>query len=125
MKKPRLPPLKARPGRPPPTGSLTRPMSGISALWIVVLLGLGGGALALPGSAESRRARRSDRGAAQDHGALVRRARPRADPARGDPGGLRSLAAPAGAPRDRRDPLGPQIADRGKAAPRDRAADRG
>ena len=83
------------------------------------------GALALPGRAKSRRARRADRRAAPDHGALVRRARPRAHPARRDPGGLRPLAAAPGPPRDRRDPLGPQVADRGKAAARDRAAARG
>ena len=42
---PRLPRLRGRPADTRPTGSLTRRMIGISALWIVLLLGLGGYAL--------------------------------------------------------------------------------
>ena len=45
MKWPRLPRFRARPPGKRPSGSLTRRMIGISALWIVLLLGLGGYAL--------------------------------------------------------------------------------
>src|SRR4051794_16477796 len=45
MKRPNLPRLRPRAPGTRPTGSLTRRMIGVSALWIVLLLGVGGYAL--------------------------------------------------------------------------------
>src|SRR3954469_458502 len=45
MKLPSLPRLRSRSPDTRPSGSLTRRMIGISALWIVLLLGVGGYAL--------------------------------------------------------------------------------